>query len=276
MNDRKAALLLALSLSVGWPGPLPLQAACGCERMEVKNKGTARICSSQDLDDFVESKECERFPKGSHGCDNDKYMFECRLGVDTEHIKETEPFQRTGFQTIARLTDGSNPKDCNTGEILQMVIINPVAGSFGPNPNINPTSLCGANIFGDESKKTAIYVDSNPSNKFPKLGEMTPNGKFLLYGGDDYNYNEQDDILIDYDDESRLLTWWDNTDQSKDCQNEGAEWGYRYISFVKGTTGQTSCECAFDVGVKWPENAEPQTGFVVDTVRSVRCGSLEQ
>jgi hypothetical protein len=259
---KKAFLVLGLGAAVGCVWPFAARAACGCSGMALKHAGnTGTVCSNANLQ-FL-ATECTKSTGSTKGCST-TYAYDCNLGVNSQKHGNVKPYQKTGFQSRATLTSGSNVSDCRTGQILQETIHS--GPKVEPNPQINPTSVHGVHTIGGKQ----IHVDNNGANAFPQVGAMA--GSDPKYGGDDYASYTADDVLFGYDPASRLLTWWDNPDQSKDSQSEAADWHFKFVSFVLGTGSEPSCACAFDIKVTWPSNSKsPATTYTYDAAGSTGC-----
>jgi hypothetical protein len=114
----------------------------------------------------------------------------------------------------------------------------------------------------------AINVDNSASHPFPQVRALGTGGN-PLFGGDDYSSATSVGVLFNVT--GTTVSWWDNTDQSKDTRAEVATWTYKFISFVNGTAGQTSCACAFDIAVSWNGTTAPTTTWTNDAALSTSC-----
>ena len=228
--------------------PLPADADCSCSGMALKTSGTTgTVCSNSNLN----LPECTKSSGSSKGCST-TYAYSCPLGVNDAHYSDTEPYQRTGFQPVATLANGSTASQCKTGQVLQETILS--NGSVALNPTINPTSLSGVQTLGTQT----VYIDNSASNEFPQVGATSGNNP--KFGGDDYRQADANNVLMSVT--SSAITWWDNTDQTKDSQAEAAKWTYKFISYVIGSgTSATSCQCSFTIQVNWPSNNNPTTTY---------------
>jgi hypothetical protein len=262
---KRASLVLALSAAAGWLWPSAAQAVCGCTQMTLKHSGiTGILCSNANLN-FL-STECAKYtPGSSKGCTT-TYAYDCQLGVNSKKYSNVKPYQKTGFLSVAAMAAGSTVTDCKTGQLLQETITG--NGVVETNPKINPTSISGAQTLAGKS----IYVDNSSANPFPQIGATS--GSSQKYGGDDYKSYTASDVLFSYNTSvtPRTLSWWDNPDQTKDSQSEAATWKFRFISFVLGSAGQSSCVCSFDIAVTWPSNNNnPTTTYTYRSTDSSNC-----
>jgi hypothetical protein len=244
------ARMLAVSLAAAAFSfsALPADASCSCSGMTVKTSGTTgTMCSNRNLT----LPECTKSSGSSKGCST-TYAYDCPLGVNDKDYGAIEPSQKTGFQPVATLTGGSTTSQCTTGQVLQETIMS--GSSVEPNPKINPTSLSGVQTLGTQT----VYIDNNASNQFPQVGATS--GGNQKFGGDDYLQTDTD-VLMSVT--STAISWWDNTDQTKDSQAEAATWRYRFISYVIGSgSSATSCQCSFEIKVDWPSNSStPATAY---------------
>lgn len=249
---RVSVVALSLTAAMGLFAPLPVDAACSCSGMTVKTSGTTgTVCSNSNLT----LPECTKSTGSSKGCTT-TYAYDCPLGVNDKDYGATEPSQKTGFQPVATLASGSTASQCTTGQVLQETITS--GSSVEPNPKINPTSLSGQQTLGSQT----IYIDNSASNPFPQIGATS--GSNQKFGGDNYRQSDADVLMSAT---ASAITWWDNTDQTKDSQAEAAKWHYRFISYVIGSgSSATSCKCSFDIKVDWPSNSNnPTTAYSVPT-----------
>lgn len=251
----KALFIFGLSIAISLLQPQAVYADCGCSNMRFAHTGTTRImCSNADFSS--EFSECTQSHGSSQGCLT-TYAYQCPLGVNSQNYSINEPEQKTGFQSIATLTSGSAIGECKTGQILQMTIKSgDNLENTELNPQINPTSVKQL----PTTPPQFITIDDNSTHQFPQVTA-------LYYGGDNYRNYKNQDVLFNYDSTNSKLSWWDNTDQTKDSQAERAQWHYKFISFVLGS-GSTpqSCQCAFDVTVDWQANSNnPTTNYINDT-----------
>ncbi|MCY1014541.1 hypothetical protein [Pyxidicoccus sp. MSG2] len=262
---KSAVCVVGLLVAVSGLWPATASAACGCSNMRLVHAGaTGTMCSNAALN-FL-ATECAVAPGASKGCAT-TWAYECNLGVNSKKYANVKPYQRTGFQPVATLTAGSTVSQCSTGQLLQLTITG--NGSVEANPAINPTSLAGTQTVGGRR----LYIDNSGAHPFPQVGATQPSaGGDPKFGGDNYSNYTSGDVLFNYNAATRQLSWWDNTDQSKDAQGEVATWKYKFVSFVQGTAGQTSCACAFDIAVNWPANNNaPVTTWTYQAGGSQNC-----
>jgi hypothetical protein len=256
------SVVFRASVAIAWLWPLAVHADCGCDAMTLKHAGTTGImCSNEDLN-FLKT-ECAKYTGSSKGCST-TYAYDCNLGVNSQKYGNVKPYQKTGFESVATLSSGSTVSDCKTGQILQETIKS--GGNLEPNPNINPTSVNGTVVIGGNT----VDVDNSGANPFPQIGATDLSGN-PKYGGDNYADYTAHDVLFSY--APPVLSWWDNTDQSKDSQSEAATWHYKFISFVNGSgSSKPSCACAFDITVDWKSNNNnPATTYTYDAGHSHNC-----
>lgn len=235
--------------------PVPSQAQCACTSLTVTATGdTGIMCSDANLN----LPECEKLAKGVKNTCRTDWAYICPLGVNSQALSAGKPFQKTGFLTSAT-TAGDSTK-CKTGQVLQQSIS---SNRKIVHPTINPTAVDVMEIG-----KNVIWVDNDPTHPFPVVGALD-NGN-LLFGGDNYYDPTNKHMLFQV--KRNQVSWWDNTDQSKDSKTEVAGWGYRFISFVQGSSGQTSCACAFDIDVAWAGINAPLTRWrEVEDLSSPNC-----
>ena len=258
MSILTAGRAAALGCAALFGLPFSSYAACGCSAMTLHHAGnTGIMCSNNNLN-FL-STECTKFSGASKNCAT-TYAYQCNLGVNTQKLSNVKPYQKTGFMPTA--TFSGTLTDCKIGQVLQEKITS--GGQPQVNPKINPTSVNGAVLLAGH----AINVDNSASNQVPQVGASGTGGN-PLFGGDDYSSATSADVLFNLT--GTTVSWWDNTDQSKDSQTEVATWTYEFISFVNGSAGQTSCACAFKIAVTWNGTTAPATTWTKDAALSTGC-----
>ncbi|MCF1504421.1 hypothetical protein L0F51_11735 [Afifella sp. H1R] len=237
-------------------------AACGCTGMSVARTtgNTQIICSAVDQDEF---DECTKRSGNARTICGTTYEYACPVGVNSEDWGADEPEQRTGFGATATLTGTAS--ECTSGQLLAMTITG--NGGTEDNPKINPTDSTGGP--GELVTGVTFDVDNNATHRFPAYpigGGTATNPKF---GGDNYRWSDNASVLIERKD--GLYRWWDNTDQGKEDKDEDASWRYKFVSWVRGSSGQPSCACSFDISVDWGSDEDPDTTYTQDTDYSSRC-----
>lgn len=238
--------------------PLHGDTACSCSAMTLNHSGnTGIMCSNNNLK--FQSTECAQFAGSSKGCAT-TYAYQCNLGVNSYKPLNAKPYKRTGFMPAA--TIAGTLSDCTIGQVMQETITS--GGSLEKNPLVNPTSMSGTVSLAGH----AVEIVNNSKNPFPQVG-ATASGKTPQFGGD--NYGNPGDATVLFNTTSKSVSWWDNTDQSKDSQAEVAAWKYKFISFVNGSSKGTSCACAFDIAVSWNGTAAPTTAWSKDAALSTSC-----
>ncbi len=110
-------------------------------------------------------------------------------------------------------------------------------------------------------------ITNDRRRKYPDVGDTSGSNPF--YGADSYTNPAAADLLMQQT--ATQLKWWDNTDQEKDKASEAATWKYRFFSYVKGSAGQSSCGCVFDIDVNWPANSAAATTFTSIGGSSTHC-----
>ena len=243
----------------------PALAACGCTNMTVTWGGLANICSNNNVPDVINANECTRTLGGpGTACPNNTYVYNCSTGVNSQNWMAPAPYQKTGFRITTTYAPNSTYTDCTPGQILQLTITS--NGGQAQNPPINPTSLTGNQTFGNPAFN--VRINNNASQSFPRVDQQYGTTGRQYYGGDNYIGTATDVVSSQSNTGSQ---WWDNTDQSKDAQNENATWAYRFISFVRGSDGQQSCSCAKDITVNWPANMNPVTQIMTAANGNQNC-----
>ncbi|MCT8266945.1 hypothetical protein NYQ83_06635 [Afifella sp. JA880] len=237
-------------------------AACGCTGMSVARTtgSTQIICSSRDFGDF---KECTKRSGGTRTVCTSTYEYACPVGVNSKKWGASKPEQKTGFGVTATLTGTSS--QCTSGQLLALTITGD--GKTEQNPPINPTNSTGGT--GALVAGVTFDVDNDPTHAFPAYpngGGTATNPKF---GGDNYRWADNAKVLIERED--GLFRWWDNTDQGKAKKSEDASWRYKFVSWVKGSSGQPSCACSFDISVDWGPGANPNTTYTQEAAYSSNC-----
>ncbi len=135
-------------------------------------------------------------------------------------------------------------------------------------PNILATPASGLRTIGGYD----FYTSNTTTDDYPDVGDTitVSSTTYPLYGGDNYT-GPADGTLIEIDDTNGRIIWWDNTDQEKDAADENAVWDYKFISFIEGTEGQSSCACVLDIKVTWDANAAATTTITKDATNSSNC-----
>jgi hypothetical protein len=272
MNSiRSLSFILALVAAIGLLHSPPLEAQCGCQRMTLKSRGTTEImCSDIDFPDLLNMDECIRDEGRLLGC-HTRWAYRCPLGPNSKHYSDDIPWQRFGFQPIAALTPDTDVDQCDTGQLLQLSIVN--QNGRQENREINKLPRGGITKLSKQVGRRAVYILNREGARFPQIGHTTRLG-LPSYGADGYNYNPEESrhsYLFGYDEEQNTLSWWDNPDQTKDEQNEVAFWDYNFVAYVKGTRGQPSCTCTFNIQVAWPANGEPAAVLIPVRRLSKNC-----
>lgn len=231
-------------------------AACSCTSMSVTFGGDEEICSDNDLDVNVDFPECQRAAGGpGTACPANAFIYTCPTGANNHVDLE----QKTGFKISATYGGGSNADDCTPGQILQETI---TSDQGFDQPTINATSLDGDQTFNGYD----ATIDNDETHEFPQVGTVIAGRN--VYGGDNYVAGAGDVISGQSDAGSN---WWDNPDQNKDAADENATWQFRFLSFVRGSAGQASCSCAFDIDVTWDADSDPVTAFAARAEGSENC-----
>ncbi len=232
--------------------------ACGCDGITVtKSSGsTAFICTTSQLN----FSECLERSASSVGCPSTyTWAYQCPTGVNNQVGLK----QKIGFQALAAPT--GTPSQCESGQALQLSITSDL-GADKPNRLATPAN--GVRTIGGY----AFYTSNTTTEEYPDVGDtitVWPT-TYPLYGADNYTA-PSDGTLIEINDTNRRIIWWDNTDQEKDAADENAVWDYKFISFIEGTGGQSSCACVLDIKVTWDANVAATTTITKDTTNSSNC-----
>ena len=245
--------LLIVTLAATTFAAAEAQAACSCTDLKISHaaNATVKLCSDNDLN----FPECNRVQgSGANGCAASSYDYTCPVGVNSTAVALK---QRTGFEADATLTGTAS--ECESGQALQLTITSNEAVS---KPKVQATPS-GDVTVGNYT----VTINNDRRYKYPDVGAMS--GQKPLYGADSYTDpggGRSADAA-----NATHLKWWDNTDQQKDKASEAATWEYRFFSYVKGSAGQNSCGCVFDIDVGWPANTAATTTFTSVGGSSTRC-----
>lgn len=239
-SSSRALILAGLTVLVGGLGGERAEAVCSCTHMTIHTTGgTETLCSNQNLN----FPECAKTPaQGAGPCAAYTYQYVCPVGPTNQSSTENH----YGFVAEAQIAGGSTLSDCAKGQALQLTITSNMGVT---KPVIAYPQPAGTFTIGGA---TFAVEPGDGVKVYPDVGTNDPNHN-PLYGADNYSDPASPSHLIQWS--NGALKWWDNTDQTKDAPAEQATWKYRFVSFVKGSAGQSSCACFFEIDLNWASNA---------------------
>lgn len=228
------------------------EAVCACTQMRIHTTASPQtLCSDQNLN-FA---ECTK----THGLGTcAAFTYGCPVGSNNYSNK----LNNYGFVAEAQIAGGSNLDECTKGQGVQLTITSNMGVT---KPKIAYAHPDGTFTIGG----TAFQVEpGNGVREYPDVGTNNDAGQ-PKYGADNYSNPNSPVHLIQWSND--VLKWWDNPDQTKDKVAEAARWQYRFVSFVEGSAGQTSCACFFDIDVNWASRAALPVTAIGMVAGSTNC-----